>query len=243
MSFMETMITECKNRNTELVEENEILQARLKEYELKFNQYTKEQSQLLFKIQLVKNELYQQDLKMTGYNSYKDYYYFELKDFLPATVNLLVKHKLSSFFFVKEGIMYLQIIDTENGSWLQWHTPLKEVARTQYPKGDIGVLMKDQQALQTYARRTLWLMVLELIEPNSIEKDNAGSSQKKQANTLTIPDDTDPIIKDVFQQIQKDFGKKVEFNKTTIRNKLNSMKKASKIDADIYNKCMEILEK
>ena len=243
MSYLENMITECKNRNKELIEENTLLEERIKEYELKFNTYTKEQTQLLFKIQQVKSELYQQDLKMTGYNSYKDYNYFELKDLLPCTVKLLVKHNLSSFFFVKEGNMYLQIIDAGTGAWIQWHTPLKEVARSNYPKGDIGVLMKDQQALHTYARRTLWLLVLELIEPNSIEKDTTGSSQKPATkDTVTIPEDTDPVIKDVFQQIRKDFGKKVVFNETTIKNKLVSMKKAGKIDADIYKRCLEVIE-
>lgn len=235
------MITEYKNQIDELLKQNNQLQEKISEYENKFSVYTKEQAELYFKIQQVKNDLNQQNLKMSGYNSYKDYNYFELKDFVPCAVKLMVKYGIASHFFVKDGNMYLQIIDKETGAWMQTHTPLKEVPRTKIPIGDVGVLMKDQQAIHTYARRTLWLLVLELVEPILIEQDVDKKEPAKTVDELQLPDELPESVCDVFYQIRKDFGKKIPFQKKQVTNKLKSMKKNKKIDEKTYNDCLGVI--
>lgn len=236
-----TLLEAILEENKELKDRNNYLTARLNEMELDALDYTTDQVKLLYKIQKVKHELNQKDIKMTGYNSYKDYNYFELKDFVPCAVSLMLKHNISSHFFVRNNKMYLDIVDAETGACISTSTSLKEVARDIMPKGDIGVLMKDQQTLHTYARRTLWLLMLELVEPVSIEMEAVKKETTKNQPELQLPDTMPETVADVFHQIKKDFGTKIEFNSTTLKNKLNSMKNNQKIDKTTYDMCMGII--
>ena len=110
-------------------------------------------------------------------------------------------------------------------------------------KGDVGELMKAEQALQTYARRTLYLQALEIVEPNVIEQEGNTKSKGATSNEPIIPEDASDEVKQIFMQIKKSFGTRVEFNKLTIKNKLNSMKNRKGIDETIYNECIKTLEK
>lgn len=248
MIFMENLITNAKKEDTikVLIEENQRLHERVTELENQQKTYNKDVSNLLFKIQVVKSKLNKMNLKMTGYNNFKGYSYFELKDFVPATIDLMIEQGISSSFFVKDSIMYLEIVDSETGAVKLWETQLLEVQRTNFPKGDVGVLMKDNQAIQTYARRTLWLQVLELVEYNSIEHQEISNKQSKNEQNIdkesiksseTIP----PEVNEILDKISKDFGTKVPFNKRNIINKLRSMEKRGAIDLILFEKCMVVL--
>jgi len=257
MSFEEMLIAMFKDKITNMEEqirgEKEHTKALLKqvqELQDKQSKYSKEEAQVLFKVQQVKTELNEMHLKKTGHNSYQKYNYYELEDINKPIAETLVKHGLSSLFTFKEDMAYLQIIDKDTGAWIQWQTPLKTSERWRKTltnttkKGDVGDYMKPIQALQTYARRALYLQALEIAEPNTIEQE--GQNNKKGSNRsedLQIPEGIDPSLKDIFDKIKQDFGDKVEYNQRTIKNKLSSMKRSGKIDTAIYNNCLEIVEK
>lgn len=248
------ILNDLKADMQKLKEENQELENKLADYANKFSVYTKEQTCLLFKIQQVKQKLNNMNICKSGYNKFNNYYYYELEDINKPITDTLLENGLASFFNFKNGWGYLQIIDKETGSWMQWSTPLNKSDRymQQYSnksgkKGDVGDLMKDEQALQTYARRALYLQALEIAEPNSIEQEVSTNTGKKNGkvttNELIVPEDIDDVTKSIFQQIKKDFGTKVQFNKTTLTNKLKSMKKYKKIDDEMYSKCLQIVEK
>lgn len=229
----EEKVTELENKITELENKASV-------------EIPKTQAQLLFKIQKVKNKLNQQNLKMTGWNDYKEYNYFELADFIPCTVKLMEAEKLASTFYTENQKMYLMITDAETGAIRTWSTPLKASNHTPKPSKDIGVLMKNEQALQTYARRTLWLQVLELVEPNIIEQETNKPVKKtveqEKTEDIKLPDKTPAEVVDVFQKIQQDFKKaNVPVNKNTCKNKLTSMLNSKKIDKETYELCNEVL--
>ena len=242
----EVLLASYVNRNKELEKQVTELQQTVEDYRNRFGTYTKEQSQLLLKIQRVKNVLLNSKITKTGYNNYTKYSYFELQDITPVIIPALLEEKLASKFYMNDERIYLQIIDTETGAWDQVSTKLKVYPRHDSPKGDLTYLMKDEQAAQTYARRTLWLLMLDIVEPvpEEVEKRKTGKTPNGNGvqDEIELPDDMDEILSDVFKQIKHDFKGKVPFNKKTLTNKLNSMRKSNKLGEDTYNKCIEIVK-
>ena len=242
----EVLLASYVNKNEELEKQVTELQQTVEDYRNRFGTYTKEQSQLLLKIQRVKNVLLNSNISKTGYNNYTKYSYFELQDITPVIIPALLEEKLASKFYMNDTRIYLQIIDTETGAWDQVSTKLKVYPRHDSPKGDLTYLMKDEQAAQTYARRTLWLLMLDIVEPvpEEVEKRKTGNTPKGNGvqDEIELPEDIDPILNDVFKVIKRDFKDKVPFNKKTVTNKLGSMKKSNKIGEDTYNKCLKLLE-
>lgn len=163
-----------------LQEENENILKELWSY--RNHQVTKDEAKLLISIQKCKIELKKQKLKKSGYNSHNKYYYFELDDFLSCVEIILDKHGLASFFTFDDDKAYLTICN-ESGASHTWSTKCiaPSVKENAY---DFGVYMKPTQAIQTYARRTLWLQAMEITEPNEIESDakpqKDSKPQKKQ---------------------------------------------------------------
>ena len=244
------------NYNNELKEEIKSLKVELSkvqlevnDYKNKFSCYTKEQAMLLFKIEQVKQCLNDMQIKKSGHNNYQNYNYYELEDINKPITDALIEKGLASLFTFKDDKAYLQIIDSTTGAWIQWSTKIKVSTRWENnmkntnKKGDVGELMKAEQALQTYARRTLYLQALEIVEPNVIEQEGDKKSKGATSNEPVIPEDASDEVKQVFQQIKKDFGTRVEFNKLTIKNKLSSMRNRKVLDETLYTDCLKTLEK
>lgn len=246
MMAEEQVITELQIENKELRQQINEISEQLDKWSKQFRAYNKEEAQLLFRIQEVKQILLQKDISMSGYNTFGKYKYFELKDITPVIVPELLEKGLASTFFSNDNTMSLQIIDSKTGVFIQWNTKLRVISRESTPKGDMTIYMKDEQAVQTYARRTLWLQALDLVEhvPEEAQAGNNKVPEKKVTNhdEIVIPEDTDLTVKTVYAKIKKDFGTKVQFNKRTVKNKLGSMKKDGKINQDTYSKCLKILE-
>lgn len=239
----EIILTRLNELEKELKEKTTLisdLESRLEDYANRFSVYTKEQACLLFKIQKVKQTLNDMNLKKSGRNNFNKYSYYELEDINKPIADTLIGEGLASLFSFKDDMAYLQIVDSETGAWIQWQTPLKKSERymKQFSsfdkKGDVGDLMKDEQALQTYARRALYLQALEISEPNLIEADKPSKSMQP---SIELPENV------VFEQIKSDFKKAgVEISYTTVKNKLASMKKNGKINDDTYNDCIKQLK-
>lgn len=243
----EVLLASYVNKSKDLEKQVKQLQEKVREYENKFGTYTKEQNQLLLKIQRVKNVLLNSHITKTGYNNYTKYSYFELQDITPVIIPALLEENLASKFYMTDERIFLQIIDTETGAWDQVSTKLKVYPRTDSPKGDLTYLMKDEQAAQTYARRTLWLLMLDIVEPVPEEVERKRKTKDKGTlssvqSELELPEDLDEIVSDVFKVIKRDFKGKVPFNAKTVTNKLGSMKKSNKISEDTYQKCLKIIQ-
>lgn len=196
--------------------------------------YSKEESCLLLKIQKAKQSLLRSNIKMTGKNNYNNYNYFELKDITPQIVDSLLEQGLSSHFFVIENVMHLIINDSESGAYFEWTCPLKRVETVnKNNKGDTGKYMKEEQALRTYARRTLWLEALDIVEPNYIEKETDIKKDTVNTNLYTIPTDAPENVQKVLKQIERTFKQyNVVFDVERINNKLDSMYKNKTINHD-----------
>lgn len=199
--------------------ENEKLLREIRQ--LKMRKVTKDEAKLLRDVQKCKIELKKQNLKKTGYNSHGKYHYFELDDFLSCVEIILNKRGLASFFNFEDDRAELTICN-EDGASHTWTTKCIS-AKARENGFDVGVHMKSEQAIQTYARRTLWLQAMEITEPNEIESDGKEktkqqvkkSSQKKQvtADKLIQPvreesstEITAERIEDILRKAEKRFN-------------------------------------
>ena len=147
---------------------------------LKNNPLNKEKASLLGRIHKCKIRLKEKKLKKTGYNSHNKYHYFELSDFLPSLEVILDEAGLATYCYFEADKGYLVVFDTETGVSHTWST--KCISSHVKENGfDVGVHMKSEQAIQTYARRTLYLQAFDIVEPNEIENDGEGEEKPKPA--------------------------------------------------------------
>ena len=153
--------------------ENEQLKEEINK--LQNRKITKEESRLLGIVHECKIALKKKNLKKTGKTNKYDY--FELSDFLPDLEIILQEHGLASYFEFDDGQGFLTILESETGVFHTWSTPCKsaEVKENSY---DVGVHMKASQAVQKYARRTLYLQALDIVESNGLEVDEPEEQSK-----------------------------------------------------------------
>ena len=128
---------------------------------MKFNNFNTDELSVMDRLLSVKVDLLHSDLHKTGHNKYGGYDYFELSDFTLKTLILCRKRGLAPHFHFTKRKGYLFIVDLKSGAYLWWETSLEKIKQellpTAKPTKDIGKPMKDNQAVQTYAKRTLYL--------------------------------------------------------------------------------------
>lgn len=119
---------------------------------------------VLPKLAHVRAELRKADLKMTGRNTYSDYDYFELKDFLPKALDLMEEVQLFSHVSYAADVATLTITDWLTGHSLTWTSPMSEAnLKAAHPIQNLG-------AVETYERRYLYMAALEIMEPSASDK-------------------------------------------------------------------------
>lgn len=123
------------------------------------------------KLQLSRVKLQQTKLKKSGKNTYSNYDYFELGDFLPAINEIMAEYGLTAIYQFTEEKATLSIIDTDNPeSQLMFSTPVSlAVLKGAHPIQNIG-------ATQTYTRRYLYVMAFEIAEGDTL--DNTQPDEK-----------------------------------------------------------------
>ena len=134
----------------------------------------------LQKIQKAKLDLMDKKITMTGRNDYNNYDYFELSDIKRPIMEVLQDNDLLSRFIFTDTHGKLRIYSSTG--YCEWQTPLRRVEQKASGK-DTGVYMKSEQAVQTYARRTLWLQAMEIEENNVLEQSEDTPKKQKQKPT------------------------------------------------------------
>lgn len=128
------------------------------------------------KLQNMRVELQEKNIKKSGLNKYAGYHYFELADILPTINELQMKYKtFSQILFEKENAKLI-IINTENlEESVEFISPLAELNL----KGANAI--QNIGGIQTYLRRYLYLMAFEVVEADYFDAIQ-GKSNKKMTN-------------------------------------------------------------
>ena len=128
------------------------------------------------KLQKVRVELQNANLKKSGHNKFAGFHYFELSDFLPAVNVLMEKYKLCSTFNIGVEEAILTIINAE--------AP-EEREKFVCPMGELN--LKGAHQIQnlggqiTYLRRYLYMNAMEIIEADHLDSTLNKPATKKAA--------------------------------------------------------------
>lgn len=130
------------------------------------------------KLQSVRVELQELKLKPSGNNTYSKFTYFELKDFLPAVNKLFQAKKLfskTSLFFDRKGKEFakLRISNAEKlDDYEEWIVQTAEVSIGKKDGSGGAQPIQNLGGKITYMRRYLFLLALEIIEPDFVDNIN-----------------------------------------------------------------------
>lgn len=117
-------------------------------------------------------DLQNMGLSKSGFNKFAGYKYFELRDFLPAINELMVKYKMVGACSFGLELATLTIINAEEPEErIEFTCPMSTAdLKGCHPVQDLG-------AVQTYTRRYLWTTAFEIVEGDALD-----STQGKQTD-------------------------------------------------------------
>jgi len=116
------------------------------------------------KLMAARMELHAMSLKKSGRNTFSNYEYFELGDFLPQTLKILSGLQVCSVVSYDNEFARLCLVDIEDGSTITITSPMAEAhLKGAHPIQNLG-------AVETYQRRYLWMTAMEIVENDIIDK-------------------------------------------------------------------------
>ncbi len=131
------------------------------------------------KLQKSRVELQAKNLKKSGKNSYSNYEYFELGDFLPGVNEVCNNNGLATIFHFEKEIATLTIIDVDNPeSIIKFETPIEMAAI----KGSSTI--QQIGGTQTYARRYLYMMAFEIAETDIVDKSEVDLEKQEEEQRI-----------------------------------------------------------
>lgn len=118
---------------------------------------------VLSKLMQARIALHKTEIKKSGWNSFSNYKYMELGDFLLPTLRLFDEFKLCGLVSFTADIASLTITDLEDGSSVVITSPMGSASlKACHEVQNIG-------AVETYQRRYLWGTAMEIVEHDAID--------------------------------------------------------------------------
>jgi len=137
------------------------------------------------KLQEARILLQNTSLKKSGRNKFAGIEYFELGDFLPAIQNIFTKVGLCGTVSFGTEIASLTIVDVDatdftTQNYVVFSSPMSSAEL----KGCHAI--QNLGAVQTYLRRYLWVVAMEIVEHDALDA-TTGSDSKKAEPTVESP--------------------------------------------------------
>lgn len=137
------------------------------------------------RIQFVRNELSQMELKKSGENKHTKAKYYELGDFMPAVNKLNVEHGLTTHFNIhpsskdKNEVASLTVYNSDKPEeMLKWVTNTAEVS----VQG--GQAIQNMGAKHTYMRRYLYMEAFEISEGDAVDAQAVIALEKSEIDKI-----------------------------------------------------------
>lgn len=137
------------------------------------------------KLQEVRVELQNMNLKKSGKNTFSKYEYFELSDFLPSINQLCKKYKLSTVTTFNEDFAALEVINVE--------APEEKIIFTSpMAKAELKGCHEIQNvgAVETYQRRYLMMLAFEIVESDTLDavtgSDNKATPKQRELSDAQL---------------------------------------------------------
>jgi hypothetical protein len=132
------------------------------------------------KLMEARMRLHKMELKKSGENKFANYTYFELKDFIPQTMNIFHDLKLASVVSFTEELATLLILDLEDNSQILITSPMAQAnLKGAHPIQNLG-------AVESYQRRYLWLAAMEIVENDILDAPPAEQAPPPKKRPQTV---------------------------------------------------------
>ena len=157
------------------------------------------------KLNAVRLALHAMPLKKSGWNSYSEYHYFELADFLIPALKLLDENGLCGVVIGGTDSMRLIVSETDGDGRIEFAVPLSSAKlKASHEVQNLGAVI-------TYSRRYLWTLALEILEHDAVD---ASEPQKPKAQTVAGEafDALDSDTKDMLTRYAGEVKKAFEFD-------------------------------
>lgn len=159
------------------------------------------------KIQTIRVQLAKDDIKKTGKNTYSNFTYYELSDFLPKINEYLNKSGLFAAFSIltkrvdKDEMAVLKITNSEKPEeTVTFEVPTAEAQVGVRKDGTGGAdPIQNQGAKITYMRRYLLMIAFEIVEQDAVDsqpqKNGKAKATAKPKNQLACSHENKVIYK------------------------------------------------
>lgn len=129
------------------------------------------------KLQEARVELQGMNLKKSGKNSFAQYEYFELADFMPHINRIMLEKKLTGFCSFTEDLASLTLVNSEK--------PEERIVFTSpMSKANLKGCHEVQNlgAVETYQRRYLYITAFEIVEADLLDTLTGAPNQSQSKN-------------------------------------------------------------
>lgn len=158
------------------------------------------------KIQNVKLTLNKAQLKKTGKNTFSNYEYYELKDFIPTLINSCNENKLMTMFSFDNELASLTVVNSEKPEeTITITSPMK-------PANIKGASeIQNLGGVETYQRRYLYMAMFDIVEndmvdaPKIIKCDSCGIEVDREVATYSYKNFNKKVL---CKECQKECQKK-----------------------------------
>lgn len=155
-------------------------------------------SNIYEKLQDMRVELQQQNIKKSGKNKFAGYNYYELSDILPPINQLQAKYKTCSFVRFNRDEAVLTIVNSETpDEKIEFTSPMAELTL----KG--GQEIQNLGGVETYQRRYLYMAAWEIVENDYFDAIQGKEKQPSQSLSKGIQDQINARIIEYAKLSQK----------------------------------------
>ena len=149
------------------------------------------------KLQNMRVELQERNLKKSGKNKYAGYDYYELSDILPSINELQAKYKTCSVIRYNDTVATLELINCEKpDEAIMFTSPMCSVSL----KGAHEI--QNMGALETYSRRYLYMTVFEVVESEFFDAVQGKPQQNKQQQNNKSKKTIDELKRELYIYIK-----------------------------------------
>lgn len=187
------------------------------------------------KMQECRAQLMMKDLKQTGLNKFSNYTYFELGDFLPKAIEIMKNLKMTGIFGFESNKATLTIVNAEKtDECIEFSTP------SLIPELKGSNAIQNIGAAQTYMRRYLYTMALELSDFDMVNSTEPTEEEVKKLEKEIEEITTKKVNETQLKAIQ------AELTRTGVKEKQITAKykidKLQDMDFIQWQDCMRSLE-
>ena len=141
----------------------------------------------------------EEDVKKSGKNMKMSYKYFELQDIVPVALPIFQKVGLLPITTFSEDMATMTIINVDNPTDFTFFTsPMREIAPivSNSTGGEVTNAIQRLGSVETYQRRYLYMIALDIVESDSIEPTTGN-------NPPPAPKPTAPATPEQRQEVKK----------------------------------------